>query len=33
MMEKKGVEINWLNPGSKSERISQAIDIVEKIFE
>ncbi len=28
MMEKKGVKINWLNPVSKEERISQAIEMV-----
>ena len=32
MMEKKGVEINWLDSGTKHQRITQAIDIVEKIF-
>ena len=28
MMEKKGVKIAWLNPASKEERISQAIEMV-----
>ena len=32
MMEKKGVEINWLDAGTKTERIKQAIDLVEKTF-
>lgn len=30
MMEKKGVEINWLKPGSKNERIDEAINLVSK---
>jgi len=29
MMEKKGVKINWLEPGTKSERIKQAINLVQ----
>ena len=28
MMEKKGVEIKWLEPGSKEERIAQACGII-----
>ena len=30
MMEKKGVEINWLQPGSKNDRIKEAISLVSK---
>ena len=33
MMQKKGVEINWLDSGTKPQRISQTINLVEKIFE
>ena len=29
MMEKKGVEIHWLQPGSKEERIKEAINLIE----
>ena len=29
MMEKKGVEIHWLKPGSKDERIREAISLIE----
>lgn len=32
MMEKKGVSINWLDAGSKEERITQAIKFVEERF-
>jgi len=32
MMEKKGVAINWLNPGSKEERIEQAKKIISDLF-
>ena len=32
MMEKKGVSINWLDAGSKEERITQAIRFVEERF-
>ena len=28
MMEKKGVEINWLKPGNKEERIKEASQII-----
>ena len=28
MMEKKGVKINWLNPGTKQERIAQALALI-----
>ena len=30
MMEKKGVEINWLKPGTKEERIKEAIRLIEE---
>ena len=30
MMEKKGVEINWLDAGTKAERIKQAVKLVEE---
>ena len=30
MMEKKGVEINWLDAGTKAERIKQAVNLVEE---
>ena len=33
MMEKKGVEIKWLEPGSKEERIAQAKAIIKKLSE
>ncbi len=32
MMEKKGVEINWLEPGSKEERIKEAEKLVSSYF-
>ena len=28
MMEKKGVKINWLNQGTKEERIEEAISLI-----
>jgi len=31
MMEKKGVEITWLNPGTKQERINQAKKIIDSL--
>ena len=31
MMEKKGVKINWLEPGTKQERIAQALQYVSQI--
>ena len=30
MMEKKGVEIHWLEPASKDERINQALQLISK---
>lgn len=30
MMEKKGVVINWLEPGTKTERINQALKLIEE---
>ena len=30
MMEKKGVEIHWLEPASKEERINQALQLISK---
>lgn len=30
MMQKKGVEITWLTPGDKSQRISEAFDIIRR---
>ena len=32
MMEKKGVEIKWLEPGSKEARISEACEIIHKLL-
>ena len=32
MMEKKGVEIKWLEPGTKQERIAQALQYVKQIM-
>ena len=32
MMEKKGVEINWLKPGSKAERIEEAVILINQNF-
>lgn len=32
MMEKKGVTINWLEPGNKKERITQAIELITLAF-
>lgn len=32
MMEKKGVVINWLEPGSKEDRINQATKIIKEFF-
>lgn len=32
MMEKKGVVINWLEPGSKTERIEQALKIIKEVL-
>ncbi len=33
MMEKKGVNINWLEPGTKEERIEKAAKIIKELFE